>query len=123
MPLATLADAPTFAREGFTFRSLAVPSRGSAELAVWALEAAPGACSEPHSLDREEVFVVAAGTLTATVGDERHALAAGDALIVPPGTPLQLANDGAETARLTVCTSAGMRARLNGEAFTPPWAQ
>ncbi|HST42713.1 MAG TPA: cupin domain-containing protein [Conexibacter sp.] len=122
MPLATLAEAPTFAREGFTFRPLAVPSRGSTELAVWALEAAPGARSEPHSLDREEVFVLATGALAATVGEERHALAAGDALIVPPGTPLQLRNDGAETALLTVCTSAGMRAQLNGEAFTPPWA-
>jgi quercetin dioxygenase-like cupin family protein len=123
LPLATLADAPRFTRDGFTFRSLAVPSRGSTELAVWALEAAPGARSEPHALDREEVFVLAAGTLAATVGGAAHALAPGDALIVPPGTPLQLANEGAEPALVTVCTSAGMRAQLNGESFTPPWAQ
>lgn len=74
MPLATLADAPTFSREAFTFRPLAVPSRGSSELAVWALEVAPGAVSEPHSLDREEVFVLHAGALAATVGGERHLL-------------------------------------------------
>jgi len=122
MPHATFADAPTFARGGFTFRPLAVPSRGSSELAVWALEVAPGAISEPHSLDREEVFVLRAGALTATVGEQRHKLSPGDALIVPPGTTLALANAGAATASATVCTSAGLQARLNGEAFTPPWA-
>src|SRR6478609_4727639 len=113
MPLATLADAPTFSREGFTFRPLAVPSRGSAELAVWALEAAPGASSEPHSLDREEVFVLLSGALTATVAERTHALSPGDALIVPAGSALQIANDGDQAATLTVCTSAGLQARLN----------
>lgn len=123
MPLATLADAPTFARGGFTFRSLAVPSRGSSELAVWALEVAPGARSEPHSLDREEVFVVRAGALEATVGGESHALAAGDALIVPPHTTLALANESGAAASATVCITAGFSALLDGQSFTPPWAR
>lgn len=121
MPHATLADAPTFGRDGFTFRPLAVPSRGSSELAVWALEAAPGAAGEPHSLDREEVFVLLEGAVSATVGDAEHVLAPGDALIVPPGTPLALRNDAAGTARLTVCTSAGMQAQIGGDSFAPPW--
>ena len=123
MPLATLADAPTFSRGEFTFRPLAVPSRGSSELAVWALEVAPGAASEPHSLDREEVFVLRSGALVATLGDTRHALSPGDALIVPPGTTFALSNEGGEPAAATVCVPVGFSARLNGAAFTPPWAQ
>lgn len=123
MPHATLADAPTFQRDGFTFRPLAVPSRGSAELAVWALEVAPGAVSEPHSVDREEVFVLRSGTVSATVAGVESVLAAGDALIVPVGAELRLRNDGERAAHLTACTSAGMKGTVGGQTFSPPWAQ
>jgi quercetin dioxygenase-like cupin family protein len=123
MPHATLADAPVFSRDGFTFRPLAVPSRGSAELAVWQLEGAPGAASVPHTLDREEVFVLHAGRVRATVGGEQHLLAPGDALVVPPGVRFQLGNDEADgTARLTVCTRAGVTATVGEETVVPPWS-
>lgn len=122
MTVATRADAATFARDGFTFRPLAVPSRGSRELAVWTLEAAPGAHGAPHTLDREEIFVVESGRIAATVDGEAVALGAGDALVVPAGALFELRAE--EPARLTVCTSAGVQARLasGGAAFPPPWA-
>lgn len=123
MPHATLADAPVFSRDGFTFRPLAVPSRGSSELAVWTLEGAPGAASAPHALDREEVFVLASGSVRAQVGDAEHLLAPGDALIVPPGEQFQLSNaDPERPAQLTVCTRAGIQATIGGETITPPWS-
>lgn len=122
MSHATLADAPVFSRDGFTFRPLAVPSRGSAELAVWALEGAPGAASAPHSLDREEVFVVCDGSVRATIDGVEHVAAAGDALIVPADTPFQLRTDGDGPARLTVCTRAGIQATVGGETISPPWS-
>ncbi|MFH8410242.1 cupin domain-containing protein [Streptomyces sp. NPDC018019] len=124
MPLSTGADAPTFERPGFTFRPLAVPSRGSTELAVWALHAAPGATSEPHSMDREEVFVVQTGRIAATVGGEEVVAGPGDAVIVPPHTELHLRNAAADApATVNVITSAGMRATLGDATFPPPWAQ
>ena len=44
------------------FTSLAAtPSRGSTETSVWQVEIDPGAPVTPHSLTREEVFVVWAG--------------------------------------------------------------
>ncbi|ACU74829.1 Cupin 2 conserved barrel domain protein [Catenulispora acidiphila DSM 44928] len=123
-PLSTLADAQPFARDGFTFRPLAVPSRGSAELAVWALDLVPGARSETHSMDREEVFVVVDGAVSATVADREVSAGPGDAIIVPPHATLQIRNAStAEPARLTVATSVGMRAIVGGAPFTPPWAQ
>ncbi len=123
-PLSSLADAPHFARDGFTFRPLAVPSRGSAEIAVWALEMAPGAVSETHSMDREEVFVVVSGTVSATVADREVTAGPGDAIIVPAHAALQIRDAGSgDPARLTVATSVGMRAIVDGTPFTPPWAQ
>jgi quercetin dioxygenase-like cupin family protein len=123
MTLASLADAPTFENLGFTVRPLAVPSRGSTELAVWTLEAAPGAASERHTVSREEVFVLQAGQVRAEVGDDVHVLAPGDALIVPPDTPLRLVNPGTEPARLTVATSKGIFGVVQGTTVNPPWAQ
>jgi len=124
MPLATLADAPRFARDGFTFRPLAVPSRGSTELAVWALDLEPGAVSETHSMDREEVFVVVSGAVLAVVGDREVHAGPGDAVIVPAHATLRIGNaDAAEPARLTAVTSVGMTATVGGAAFAPPWAQ
>lgn len=124
MSLSTLADAPHFARDGFTFRPLAVPSRGSSELAVWALDLEPGVSSETHSMDREEVFIVISGTVSATVADREVTAGPGDAVIVPPHATLQIRNaSGREPARLTAATSVGMKAVVGGASFTPPWAQ
>ncbi|KWT56950.1 cupin [Streptomyces albus subsp. albus] len=124
MPLSTGADAPVFERPGFTFRPLAVPSRGSTELAVWTLHAAPGATSEPHSLNHEEIFVVQSGRIAATVGGEEVVAGPGDAIIVPPRTELSLRNGEPDTpATVTVVTSAGIKATLGDATFPPPWAQ
>lgn len=123
MTLASFAGAPRFDNGGFVARSLAVPSRGSTELAVWSLEAAPGAVSERHTVDREEVFVLQDGQLVVEVGEQVHELRPGDAAIAAPGVPLRLRNATSAAARLTVCTSRGMRGTVNGKTIDPPWAR
>jgi quercetin dioxygenase-like cupin family protein len=124
MPLSTLADAARITCDGFTFRPLAVPSRGSTELAVWALDLEPGVRSETHSMDREEVFVVISGAVSATVAGREVEAGPGDAIIVAPHATLQVRNASAtEAARLTAVTSVGMTALVDGAAFTPPWAR
>src|SRR3982074_1645923 len=61
MTLASLSEAPTIDNAGSVSRPPAVPSRGSAELAIWSVEVAPGAHSEPHTVSREEVFGLRSG--------------------------------------------------------------
>ncbi|MDF2260228.1 cupin domain-containing protein [Streptantibioticus ferralitis] len=101
-----------------------MPSRGSAELAVWSLELAPGATSERHRMDREEVFVVVSGQIAATVGGEQVAAGPGDAIIVPADTELLIRNGcTVNPATATVMTSVGMKATVGDAAFSPPWAQ
>jgi quercetin dioxygenase-like cupin family protein len=123
MPVSRLADANRIEFHGLTARPIAVPSRGSTELAVWHLEVAPGVRGEEHTVDREEVFVVRSGRLSGTLGGEPCAAGPGDALIVPPDVPFLLGNDGAESARVVVCTSAGVRATLDGRTVVPPWSE
>jgi quercetin dioxygenase-like cupin family protein len=123
MPVSTLAEAKTIEFHGLTARPIAVPSRGTAELAIWHLEIAPGLRGEEHTVDREEVFVVRAGRLSGTLGGEPCEAGPGDALIVPPGVPFALGNDGGEPARVVVCTSAGVRASMDGRTIVPPWSE
>lgn len=122
MPVATLSDAPEFTLGDALFRLLAVPSRGSSELTVWALDLAPGMSGAAHSLDREEVLVIHSGRISATIGTQEVQAGPGDALIVPPDTSLSLRNATAEPVRATAITSAGIRATLGDKTISPPWS-
>jgi mannose-6-phosphate isomerase-like protein (cupin superfamily) len=122
MPVSTLAEAKKIEFHGLTARPIAVPSRGTAELAIWHLEVVPGVHGEEHTVDHEEVFVVRTGRLSGTLGGEPCEVGPGDALIVPPGVPFALSNSGTEPASAVVCTSAGVTARLNGHTVVPPWS-
>jgi quercetin dioxygenase-like cupin family protein len=110
---------------GARFSSLATPSRGAAETAVWQVEIAPGTPATPHSLTREEVFVVTDGVASVRLGggDEQVARP-GDAIVVPPGVDLELANAGDVPVRLLCCLPVGGQARTaDGAVFTPSWAE
>ena len=121
MPVITPEDAPTFDAGGATITGLASPSRGAADTAAWRVRFSAGHASPPHSLDREEVFVVLAGALTARYADRQETAPAGGALIVPPHTEFALVAETGEAE--AVCTfPVGGTALLDGERITPPWA-
>ena len=64
---------------------------------VWRYE--PGAKGRRHRHPvQEETFVVLSGTLSMYVGEppQRHEVPAGGLIHIPPGTPLQSVNHGAE---------------------------
>ncbi len=108
---------------GTRFTSLATPSRGSSETAVWQVEIEPGTPATPHSLSREEVFIVLDGKASVRIGDETGVASKGDAIVVPADTEFALANQGPETLRLMCCLPVGGQARVGDQTFTPPWAE
>ena len=106
------------------FTSLATPMRGSRETAVWQVEIAPRTPANPHSLTREEVFVVLDGQAAVGVDGVQETASPGDAIVVPAGVEFALANDGDVPLRLLCCLPVGGQARMpGGDAFTPPWAE
>jgi len=122
MPIITPEDAPTFDAGGATITGLASPSRGATDVAAWRIALEPGHESPKHSLvDREEVFVVLSGAVTARYADREETAPAGGALIVAPGEEFSLvASDGAAEA---VCMlPVGGTALLGGQRIVPPWA-
>ena len=124
MPVLTAPAAPTHDLGGARFTSLATPSRGATDTAVWKVEILPGTPATPHALTREEVFVVLEGKASVRIAGNDGQAEAGDAIVVPPGTEFELANAGAGPLRLLCCLPVGGQARLaDGSTFTPPWAE
>ncbi|MEZ0073724.1 cupin domain-containing protein [Planotetraspora sp. GP83] len=123
MTVATLADAPAFQFDGVTFRPLAVPSRGSTELAVWRAELPPGKVGAEHSLTHEEILIVLKGTVTGTIGGRPVVAGPGDAVIFPANTPGRLGNTSdTEPAEFICCTTAGIKGFIGDQTITPPWS-
>lgn len=123
MTVLTTADAPRHDLGGSRFTSLATPRRGTSETAVWQVEIDPGTPATPHSLTREEVFVVLEGRAAVRVGDRSGQAGRGDAIVVPAGVELELHNNGAGPLRMLCCMPVGGRAVVGDDAFTPPWAE
>lgn len=105
------------------FTSLATPRLGSTETSVWQVEIEVGAPATPHSLTREEVFVVLEGTAEVRIGNVDGVAGRGDAIVVPADTDFALSNGGDVVLRLLCCFPVGGQARLDGATFTPPWAE
>ena len=106
------------------FTSLATPSRGSRERAVWRVDIAPGTPATPHSLTREEVFVVLDGEAAVEIDGVCQCARPGDAIVVPAGVEFALENDSDRPLRLLCCLPVGGQGRIaGGDPFTPPWAQ
>jgi mannose-6-phosphate isomerase-like protein (cupin superfamily) len=118
------ADAPRFSLPGVEFTGLASPSRGSSQICTWTIAVEAGHDSpEPHTIDRDEIFLVTAGALR--LQPDANLLRAGDAAVVPAGTPIQVSNPGPEIARAVVSIAAAFSAQAaDGSAIgTPPWAR
>lgn len=124
MPVIHAPATPTHRLPGTDFTSLATPSNGSGETAVWRVSIAPGTAATPHSLTRGEVFVVLGGEARVRIGDTTSTATAGDAIVVPPATEFELVNAGDGALDALCCMPTGGQAVLpGGEPFTPPWAQ
>jgi mannose-6-phosphate isomerase-like protein (cupin superfamily) len=80
--------------------------------------------SPPHSLTREEVFVVLEGTASVEIDGVEGVASPGDAIVVPSATTFTLSNLGASPLRMLCCLPVGGQAALgDGSMFTPPWAE
>jgi mannose-6-phosphate isomerase-like protein (cupin superfamily) len=117
------SDAETFELPGVRFASLAAPRLGSDQICLWQLTVDAGLDTpQAHTIDRDEVFVVIDGRVRLT--PQGAELNAGDAAIVPAGSPIQLTNPGAGPAVLHVAIQAGFTATMadGTPVGTPPWA-
>jgi quercetin dioxygenase-like cupin family protein len=123
MPVLTRPSAPTHDIGGARFTSLATPQRGSVDTSVWIVEIDPDTPATPHSLTREEIFVVLDGQASVRFDGAHHTAAVGDTIVLPAGVAFELSNASAGPLRLLAVLPVGGQAQLgDGTLFTPPWA-
>jgi quercetin dioxygenase-like cupin family protein len=119
--LVTAADAPRHETPNAVMRTLAAPSLGSRELAVWEVAMRPGAAGPEHDTDREQVWTVLEGELHVAIGGDTVVVAAGEALRIPAGVPRRVA--AVSDARAVVASTAGVRVTTPDGGSRPlPWA-
>lgn len=123
MPILQSTEGMTHRLPHAEFRSLATPSRGSKETALWRVSLAPGPLPPPHFLTREEIFFVIDGAARLELGGEAGIAHKGDAIVVPADVPFTIAAAGDEPVELLCCLPVGGKAYFHGaEPFVPPWA-
>lgn len=116
-------DRLAFELPGVRFSVYASPALGSAGLCAWKLTVEGDFASpESHVIDTDELFMVLSGSVSVTPSGE--VLEAGDAAIVPAGSPISVVNHGAEPAELHVTLRSGFTGKgEDGSVIpTPPWA-
>lgn len=87
------------------------------ELWDWTLESGERHVSEAHTPGTHELLRVLEGEVTVTVGEEHVRLGPGDAMSFPGDVDHAYVNDGAQTARFTLCVfepGVGTGHRLEG---------
>ena len=97
--------APFVTKDGSAIRELAGLPTGNAENQSLAeATVPPGAETEEHyHRASEEIYFFTHGSGRMRLGDEEGDIAAGDTVVIPPGTRHKLWNTGAEPLRLLCC--------------------
>ncbi len=122
MPVERAADHPSFALGGNTVTSLAAPSRGAYEAALFRIEVPPGGGLPAHHHDHLDVFAIEAGGGVFHIDDDSVELATGDSVVVPTGAVHYMVA-GAEGASIVVTMLANTKLirQDDGSVTVPPW--
>jgi quercetin dioxygenase-like cupin family protein len=121
VPVERADDHPTFELGGNTVTSLAAPSRGADEAALFRIAVPPGGGLPAHHHDHLDVFAVEAGGGTFHIDDE---LSAGDSVVVPVGAVHYLeAGDAGATIVVTMLAGTKLVRDDDGTEIVPPWVR
>ena len=123
MPVFPPPTVPTEEFPGIRFSTLVAPRLGSADVAVCRVDIDPGTPAAPHSLTREEVFVVLAGTAEVHVDETTQQAKVGDAILIPANTEFAIGSGDGDVLELLVVLPVGGELNVpGGGTFQPPWS-
>jgi quercetin dioxygenase-like cupin family protein len=90
--------------------TLASPTQGQSDLAVWRVEMRPGQAGPAHGVDAEQVWTVLDGGASIEFGAETAALDRGDTIVLAAGIGRRITADPQAGLVAIVAAPASMRA-------------
>jgi mannose-6-phosphate isomerase-like protein (cupin superfamily) len=98
---------PFITKDGSEIRELAgIPTGNSEHQSLAEATVPPGGATEEHyHRVMEEIYFFTGGSGRMRLGDEESDVAAGDTVVIPPGTRHKLWNTGDEPLKLLCCCS------------------
>jgi len=121
MPLVRSSSAALHKTPNAVMRTLAAPSTGATELAVWEVSMTAGQAGPAHRVNREQVWVVLLGALSVHLEAETLRVGAGDAAILPADDERRVVADS-EVRALVSSGAAPMVQTRDGGDRPLPWA-
>ena len=104
--------------------TLASPTLGGSQLAVWRVAMDPGASGPAHSIDVEQVWTVLHGRAEVTVAGDVLAIAEGDTIVLPAGVLRRMATAEAAFEALVAAAPGGRALLADGtDRGVPPWME
>ena len=96
---------PFVTADGSSIRELAgVPSANAVNQSLAEATVAPGGATiEHYHRTSEEIYLFTSGMGIMRLGDDEGAVRAGDTVVIAPGVPHQLVNEGSEPLVLLCC--------------------
>ncbi|MEY9933209.1 quercetin dioxygenase-like cupin family protein [Catenulispora sp. GP43] len=108
-----------------TMTTLASPTLGAAERPIWRVDVEAGAPAGPlHVIDVEQIWLFTAGAADVELAGDKHALRAGDTIVVPADAERRVTPDPVAGFSAIVTAPAGGRAWTlprEGDGIVPPW--
>jgi quercetin dioxygenase-like cupin family protein len=114
--------------------TLASPSQGDSQLAVWRVDMVPGAAGPQHVFDTDQVWAVVGGKARIDLAGDTVAVAAGDTVIMPADAQRKITAHPDAGFTAIVCAPARTRiyrsgpdaakpeaATLDGDKILPKW--
>lgn len=114
--------------------TLASPTQGGSQYAVWRVDMAAGASGPRHAFDTDQVWTVLGGAARIELGDEMLAVAVGDTVIMPADAQRQVFADADHGFAAIACAPGNTRvyrwdpavavpagATADGEKILPNW--
>jgi mannose-6-phosphate isomerase-like protein (cupin superfamily) len=98
---------PFVTKDGSEIRELAgVPTGNAAKQSLAEATVPPGGeTEEHHHRESEEIYFFTSGSGRMRLGDEESDVAAGDTVVISPGTRHKLWNSGSDPLKLLCCCS------------------
>ncbi|MFD2472706.1 cupin domain-containing protein [Amycolatopsis silviterrae] len=111
--------------------TLASPTQGGAQLAVWRVEMAPGAVGPVHAFDTEQVWTILDGGAEVALDGVVESAGKGETVVLPADVERQVRADAERGMAAIVCAPGSTRvyragvvpacATADGDKILPDW--